>query len=314
VLPALSRDAEALLLLCGRFPPSQDGEIQEVSPSECRRLLHRLAQREIPPSALLEDKHALDDSPIDAIRLRALLGRNEELAEAVADWSKRGIWVLCGADDAYPARVRVLGAAAPPLIYGAGDIELVTDDGPALAVVGSRDSGRVALKFARAVGSECARLGIRVVSGSARGVDSEAMRAALVSGGVAVGVLSDSLAAAASARRYRELLTAGSLALISTYGPYTPFSVGNAMGRNKYIYALADAALVIWSTAGSGGTWSGATEALEARKTPVYVWCDDGVPDGNQQLASLGAAPVSEGSWRAALARLRKEAGDREAK
>ncbi|OGN90020.1 MAG: hypothetical protein A2158_04585 [Chloroflexi bacterium RBG_13_46_14] len=44
------------------------------------------------------------------------------------------------------------------------------------------------------------------------------------------------------------------------------------MQRNKSIYALADAALVVSSDYKKGGTWSGAIEQLEKyRFIPVYV-------------------------------------------
>jgi predicted Rossmann fold nucleotide-binding protein DprA/Smf involved in DNA uptake len=50
------------------------------------------------------------------------------------------------------------------------------------------------------------------------------------------------------------------------------FSVGNAMQRNKLIYALADCALVVNSDHQKGGTWAGAVEQLEKyRFVPVYV-------------------------------------------
>ena len=60
--------------------------------------------------------------------------------------------------------------------------------------------------------------------------------------------------------------------LISPYDPAAGFNVGHAMQRNKLIYALADAALVVSSDYGKGGTWTGAVEQLEKLSfVPVYV-------------------------------------------
>ena len=54
--------------------------------------------------------------------------------------------------------------------------------------------------------------------------------------------------------------------------PVRGFNVGHAMQRNKLIYALADAALVVNSDLDKGGTWAGAVEQLEKRRmVPVYV-------------------------------------------
>ena len=44
------------------------------------------------------------------------------------------------------------------------------------------------------------------------------------------------------------------------------------MQRNKVIYALSDAALVVTSDLEKGGTWTGAVEQLEKyRMVPVFI-------------------------------------------
>ena len=53
----------------------------------------------------------------------------------------------------------------------------------------------------------------------------------------------------------------GRLVFISPYDPAAGFSVRHAMQRNKIIYALADAALVVASDFEKGGTWAGAIAA-----------------------------------------------------
>jgi len=73
------------------------------------------------------------------------------------------------------------------------------------------------------------------------------------------------------------------------------------MGRNKLIYALSDVAVVVSSADGSGGTWTGAIEALKSGWVPVLVRDDPGVPAGNRSLVGLGAAPLSSDSIGGAL-------------
>ena len=60
------------------------------------------------------------------------------------------------------------------------------------------------------------------------------------------------------------------------------------MGRNKLIYCLASVALIVHSASGSGGTWSGAIEALEGGWAPVYVNDAGGTVAGNEELISRG--------------------------
>jgi predicted Rossmann fold nucleotide-binding protein DprA/Smf involved in DNA uptake len=50
--------------------------------------------------------------------------------------------------------------------------------------------------------------------------------------------------------------------LVSAVHPDAGFSVGNAMARNKLIYALSTVTYVAAVVEGQGGTWNGAVEAL----------------------------------------------------
>lgn len=63
--------------------------------------------------------------------------------------------------------------------------------------------------------------------------------------GTAVGVLADSLLKTSTLVKWREGLIAGNLVLISPFYPEVRFTVGNAMARNKYIYCLAESAMVV---------------------------------------------------------------------
>jgi predicted Rossmann fold nucleotide-binding protein DprA/Smf involved in DNA uptake len=96
--------------------------------------------------------------------------------------------------------------------------------------------------------------------------------------------------------------------LVSAYFPEARFNVGNAMGRNKQIYALADYALIISAEKGKGGTWAGATEELKRdHPRPVFVRDGENMPAGNRELLKLGArafSPPWEDDLRRSLASL----------
>jgi predicted Rossmann fold nucleotide-binding protein DprA/Smf involved in DNA uptake len=93
-------------------------------------------------------------------------------------------------------------------------------------------------------------------------------------------------------REHRNPMLDGQLALISPYDRNAGFNVGNAMQRNKLIYALADAALVMSCDLKKGGTWAGATEQLDKyRMIPVYVRSTDESLPGMDALLQKGAVP-----------------------
>ena len=132
----------------------------------------------------------------------------------------------------------------------------------------------------------------RIVSGAARGIDQAAMSGALEAGGKVTGVLADSLERSVMKRENRNRLLEGQLILISPFDPSAGFNAGHAMQRNKLIYALADAALVVNAEINKGGTWAGATEQLEKlRLTPVYVRSSGGASRALDALKIKGAKP-----------------------
>ena len=123
------------------------------------------------------------------------------------------------------------------------------------------------------------------------------MAAGFEAGGRAVGVLPDSLARNAVSARYREGLVSGRLVLVSPYDPDARWFAFTAMERNKVIYALSDAALVVSSAAENGGTWAGAVEALDAAHIVVYVKANGDVKEGNRKLLARGGHAFPEGPW-----------------
>jgi predicted Rossmann fold nucleotide-binding protein DprA/Smf involved in DNA uptake len=296
----LNPDTQVVLLLCGRFGQLKNAGMKPLTDGEYNLLAEWLRSHNMRPADLLTDEgvNRLQDAglalPANFTRLKTLLERGGALALAVESWTNKGLWVISRSDEAYPRRLRA-GRIGPPILYGVGNKELLSLGG--LAIVGSREVDEAELDFTRQVAQACARQNIQVVSGGARGVDIEAMIAAVDRGGTAVGVLSDSLIKSAVAGKYRSALVAESLALVSPYDPSAGFDVGSAMGRNKYVYGLADWALVVSSTADKGGTWGGAVEALKAGKKPVFVRMEGNVPEGNHKLLEKGAITFPYEPW-----------------
>jgi len=292
----LSQNSQAILLLTaplmtGRMEPSAD----LLTPGEYMRLAVFL--REVQKSLgdlLTADAGGLlgqCQGIVDGDRLRRLLGRGFLLSQAVERWQARAIWVITSADASYPQRFRErLKDNAPTILYGCGDATILATGG--LAVVGSRNAIPALRTCAEYIGQLAAHAQQTIVSGGARGIDQAAMHGALEAGGTVVGILADSLERAALNREYRSPLMEGQLVLVSPYDPMAEFNVGNAMQRNKLIYALADAALVVSSDDQKGGTWAGATEQLTKLKlVPVFVRSQGEIGKGLQELQNMGALP-----------------------
>ncbi len=297
-----SPNAQAILLLtapllAGRSRPS----VRPLSLGDYNKLVRYLHDTEKQPADLLgpEGVRELDNawSGLKTKRtledVRRLLQRGFLLAQALERWSARAIWVVTRPDGDYPDRLRKkMRNKAPPVLYGCGDRDAL--DGGGLAVVGSRKVNEDLTEYTERVGQLAAEAQVQIVSGGARGVDQAAMRGSLEAGGHAVGVLGNNLERAALNRGNREPLMDGRLVLVSSFDPAVRFRGWQAMERNKQIYALADAALVVNSDHGHGGTWAGATEQLgKLRYAPVYVRSNGEPSPGLDELVARGA-----GEWR----------------
>jgi DNA processing protein len=294
MMPILSSNTQAILLLtapliAGRGAPSPD----LLSPGEYKRLARHLRDIQRQPADLVSpdpvDLLRSCQPVIDESRLQRLLARGFLLSQVLDRWQARAIWVVSRADGEYPRRLKTrLREDAPAVLYGCGDISLLGSGG--FAVVGSRHVDDSLIDYTMAVGRLAARAGRTLVSGGARGIDQAAMRGALEAGGKVAGVLGDSLEKTTLDREHRNLLLDGQLVLISPYDPSAGFNVGNAMQRNKLIYALADASLVVSSDLNKGGTWAGAIEQLDKLKfVTVYVRSTGESSAGLDALRKKGA-------------------------
>lgn len=294
--PTLSPNTQAILLLTAPLIAGRGTPYSELlSPGEYKRLARHLREIQRQPADLLSPDAAdllrACQPMIDEARLQRLLGRGFLLSQVVERWQARAIWVVSRADAEYPRRIKArLREDAPAVLYGCGDMGLLESGG--LAVVGSRHVDDSLIDYAMDVGRLAARSGRTIVSGGAKGIDQAAMRGALEAGGKVSGVLADSLEKTTMNRENRNLLLEGQLVLISPYDPGAGFNVGNAMQRNKLIYALADASLVVSSDLNKGGTWTGAVEQLDKLKfVPVYVRSTGESSVGLDALRGKGAMP-----------------------
>jgi DNA processing protein len=291
--PALSPNSQAILLLIAPLVAGRaDASKNLLTLTEYNRLGRLLREKQRQPADLIgpDGKEAIGlvAPAFGKERIDALLGRGFLLSHAVDHWAGRGIWVVSRADPTYPRRLKNrLKEDAPPILYGCGEPDLLESGG--LAVVGSRHIDDELTEYAEKIGALAAAARRTVISGAAKGIDRAAMHGALRSGGAVIGVMADSLERAALARDNREPLMDRRLVFVSPYDPAAGFNVGHAMQRNKAIYALADAALVVTSDFEKGGTWTGAIEQLDRlRFAPIFVRNSQNAGRGNSALIQRG--------------------------
>ena len=260
-----------------------------LPPIMWHRVSTRLRDAGLSPASLF---HSLD--PIEEPerpRIQELLSDATTVLLDAEQLHDRGIRALPITNDDYPRRlIDRLGDNAPPVLFHVGDQDLGSGG---VGVVGSRNVTPEGAEAAQSIAIEAVRIGKRVVSGGARGVDQLAMNAAYDSGGSVVGVLADALTKRIRSPDALQTLDTGTTSLVTHQHPNTGFSPGAAMGRNKLIYALADVTVVIASDLETGGTWAGATEALRHQYGRVAVWRGEGEGPGNDAIERLGALPIT---------------------
>ena len=221
---------------------------------------------------------------------------------ALEKWFRSGLWVLCRSDREYPERLKKrLKDNCPPILFGCGSQGLLNQgllnqgllNKKSCAVIGSRNANQQDLNFSRNFGALTAVEGYSIVSGGARGVDDAAMMGALEKEGTVIGVLAHGLLKAATSAKFRKFIMDDKLVLVSPFYPEAGFNVGNAMSRNKYIYCLSEAAVVVHSGT-KGGTWNGALENLRKRWVPLWVKKTNDTTAGNEQIVMKGGVWLSE--------------------
>ncbi len=132
-------------------------------------------------------------------QLMQVRGVGQEVAEAIASWEKTidlgaelkriadfGCRIITQADPEYPELLRQI-YDPPVVLYVKG--ELLAKDKNSVAMVGSRMTTHYGIETTRRLAYQLAYLGVTVVSGGARGIDSAAHQGALNGKGRTIAVL-----------------------------------------------------------------------------------------------------------------------------
>lgn len=152
----------------------------------------------------------------------------------------------------------------PPVLWYRGRLD--TLDAPAVAIVGARAASAVGMELAARIAHDLARVGLTVVSGLARGVDSAAHRGALKAGRTAavLGSGVDTVYPSEHAALAAEIAVDGMV--LSEYPPGTPPLAFHFPQRNRLISGLARAVVVIEASERSGSLITAACALEQGRE------------------------------------------------
>jgi len=225
---------------------------------------------------------------------QALMDKDLTGAERIiAKCAKEGIRIITMQDAAYPKRLLSL-SDAPVVLYCKGSMPDLNM--PSVAVIGTRKSSVYGMTQAKRFGYGLAASGCTVISGGALGVDTEALRGAVLAGGPAIAILGCGLDVdypKANRELFRQIAQTG--CLISEFPPGTaPYSY-NFPQRNRIISGMSLGVLVTEAPAKSGALIT-ADHALEQGRDVFVLPANVGVRsfDGNLRLLRDGATPVGE--------------------
>jgi len=292
-----SDHTKALLLLTSHLGrPLPKGQ-NLLTLREWNQLRTWLEREEYSPQDLLHDVEIIQDWEAKAKnKVVYLLDRGLALAEASLRWQQAGIWIVSYSEEDFPQRISTrinatLPYQIPPLFFGIGNRSYIQGGG--IAVVGSRNAPPEDLEYTRQFGGVAAYNEVMIVSGGAKCVDITAMNGCLESGGKVIGVLSDKLLRRSMERTCRDYIENDQLLLLSATDPDVRLSRFEfskaAMERNKYIYCLSDAAVVVRSGT-KGGTISGAKENIKHSWVPLWVKSTEDMDTGNEEISSKKGA------------------------
>lgn len=227
---------------------------------------------------------------------RARIGQQAEKLEAA------GVSVLIFGDPDFPQSIVVKGRPAAPILFLKGNRKLLS--WPGIGMCGSRNVSELGLKAAKACGYEVSGRGFTIVSGYAKGVDTETHLAALTSGGSTVIVLAEGMDHFRVKKSFNGVLDLERTLVVSQFPPTQPWTAYGAMARNKLIYGLGHA-LVVIEAGERGGTLAAGEGALRMGR-PVFVlnFGDETAPGNLKLLRSGGRAVTSRERLGSALTSL----------
>jgi DNA processing protein len=206
--------------------------------------------------------------------------------------SDKEVSLLTFKDPDYPDNLKNL-PDAPPILYCKG--RLLPSDSNAVAIVGTRKATQYGLTVARNLAKELSRRGTIIISGLARGIDSQAHIGALEENGRTIAVMAtgiDRVYPPGNKNLSVEIAEKG--ALLTELPPFSRPVPYYFPERNRIISGLSKAVIAVQASFKSG-VFSTVRWALEYGRD-VYALPGDitrEVSKGTNKLLKMGAIPLT---------------------
>ncbi len=236
----------------------------------------------------LKEPGGLSDKIISAIRSTPWRERAEqEIAAARA----AAVSIVTEADAAYPENLRT--APDPPLyLYLRGSI--TASDARAIALVGTRRPTQYGKTITGRIAEDLAAAGYVIVSGMARGIDTQAHQGALATNGRTIAVLGSGIDVPYPPENRGLMEKIGRSGAVVSENPFgTQPEAGYFPARNRIISGLSVGTVIIEATEDSGSLIT-ANYALEQRRLLFAVPGNAGTltSRGSNSLIKQGAVLV----------------------
>ncbi len=231
-----------------------------------------------------DDKMKLSDKQTDSAE--ADFEKCERLDIKIITWNS----------SEYPVQLRHI-SQPPAVIYAKGTVP-AWESMFAIGVVGTRKMTSYGYDVTRKLSAELAGAGAVIVTGFARGNDSEATLVATELGGFSIGVLGggvDVIYPPENKKLYEKVLEYG--LFISEYPPGTPPKPYHFPRRNRLIAGICDGVLVTEAPVKSGAIITAHIAADEGKSVfavPGQIYAPSSA--GTNRLIMEGAKPVLSGS------------------
>jgi len=219
--------------------------------------------------------------------------QNTDRQQVLKEYLSSGARLSCVEDEDYPSW---LGKTHDPpyLLYYRGDLGCLNE--LSIAIVGSRRASTYGKIQSRRFGRELAGKGITVISGMARGIDTEAHIGALEAGGKTAAVLGsglDVIYPPENKQLYNQISEQG--VILTEFPPHTHPEPGNFPMRNRVIAGLSRGILVVEAQQRSGALIT-VDFALEQGRDVFAIpgQINSKNSEGTNNLIKQGACMVTE--------------------
>ncbi|MHB8173756.1 MAG: DNA-processing protein DprA [Nitrospirota bacterium] len=213
----------------------------------------------------------------DLIQVEGMGPKALQAIKDFKDWEKAlneaekakalGVDIVTFTDPRYPQNLKEIHDP-PPYLYVKGN--LAAGDKIAVAMVGSRQASHYGLSETRKIAADLSAKGITVVSGGARGIDTEAHRGALSGGGRTIAVLGcgiDVTYPRENGELFKKVAENG--AVVTEYPVGTPPDKANFPPRNRIISGISLGVIVMEAAKDSGSLITASYSVEQGRE--VYA-------------------------------------------